>query len=194
MGKSVTEKILEQHIVEGNFDPGKEIALTIDQTLTQDATGTMAYLQFESLEIPKVQTELSVSYIDHNTIQIGFENADDHKYLQTIAAKYGVILSRAGYGICHQVHLERFGKPGRTLLGSDSHTPTAGGIGMIAVGTGGLDIAIAMSGKPFYLTCPEVVKINLEGKLNTWVSAKDIILKVLEMFGTKDNVNTIFEY
>ena len=194
MGKSVTQKILEAHIVKGAFEPGKEIAIKIDQTLTQDATGTMAYLQFEAMGIPKVRTELSVSYIDHNTIQVGYENADDHRYLQSIAAKYGIYLSRVGNGICHQVHLERFGKPGKTLLGSDSHTPTAGGLGMIAIGAGGLDIAVALAGEPFYLTCPRVVKINLKGKLQPWVSAKDVVLKVLEIFSTKGNVGTVFEY
>ena len=194
MGKSVTQKILEEHIVKGTFKPGKEIAIKIDQTLTQDATGTMAYLQFEAMGIPKVRTELSVSYIDHNTIQVGYENADDHRYLQSIAAKYGIYLSRVGNGICHQVHLERFGKPGKTLLGSDSHTPTAGGLGMIAIGAGGLDIAVALAGEPFYLTCPKVVKINLKGKLQPWVSAKDVVLKVLEIFSTKGNVGTVFEY
>jgi aconitate hydratase len=194
MGKSVTQKILEEHIVKGKFEPGKEIAIKIDQTLTQDATGTMAYLQFEAMGISKVKTELSVSYIDHNTIQVGFENADDHRYLQSIAAKYGILLSRAGNGICHQVHLERFGKPGKTLLGSDSHTPTAGGLGMIAIGAGGLDVAVAMGGEPFYLTCPKVTKINLKGKLRPWVSAKDVVLKVLEVFTTKGNVGTVFEY
>jgi aconitate hydratase len=194
MGKSITQKILEEHLAEGKFEPGKEIAIKIDQTLTQDATGTMAYLQFEAMGVSKVKTELSVSYIDHNTIQVGFENADDHRYLQSIAAKYGILLSRAGNGICHQVHLERFGKPGKTLLGSDSHTPTAGGLGMIAIGAGGLDIAVAMGGEPFYLTCPKVTKINLKGKLKPWFSAKDVVLKVLEIFTTKGNVGAVFEY
>ncbi len=194
MGSSVTRKLIEQHIVEGSWKPGSEIAIRIDQTLTQDATGTMTYLQFEAMGISKITTDLSVSYIDHNTIQVGFENADDHKYLQSIAAKYGIVLSRAGNGICHQVHLERFGKPGKTLLGADSHTPTGGGIGMIAIGAGGLDVAMAMGGAPFYLICPKVVKINLKKKLKPWVSAKDIILEVLRIFGTKGNVNTIFEY
>ena len=194
MGKSVTQKILEEHIVKGKFEPGTEIAIKIDQTLTQDATGTMAYLQFEAMGLSKVKTELSVSYIDHNTIQVGFENADDHRYLQSIAAKYGILLSRAGNGICHQIHLERFGRPGKTLLGSDSHTPTAGGLGMIAIGAGGLDVAVAMGGEPFYLTCPKVTKINLKGKLRPWVSAKDIVLKVLEIFTTKGNVGSVFEY
>jgi aconitate hydratase len=194
MGLTLTEKILNQHILEGDPVKGKEIGIKIDQTLTQDATGTMAYLQFEAMNVPKVKTELSVSYVDHNTVQIGFENADDHKYLQSIAAKYGMIYSRAGNGICHQVHLERFGRPGKTLLGSDSHTPTGGGIGMIAIGAGGLDVAVAMAGGPFYLTYPKVVKINLTGELKSWVSAKDVILKVLEKFTTKGNVGTVFEY
>lgn len=194
MGKSITQKILEKHIMEGKYEPGSEIAMRIDQTLTQDATGTMAYLQFEAMNVPRVKTELSVSYIDHNTVQIGFENADDHKYLQSAAAKFGAVLSRAGNGICHQVHLERFGKPGKTLLGSDSHTPTGGGIGMIAIGAGGLDVAVAMAGGPFYLTSPKVIKINLIGKLSPMVSAKDVIMKVLEIFTTKGNVGCVFEY
>jgi len=194
MGRSITRKIIEAHIVEGSWNPGAEIAIRIDQTLTQDATGTVAYLQFEALGVPKVAVDLAVSYIDHNTIQIGFENADDHRYLQTIAARYGIVLSRAGNGICHQVHLERFGRPGGTLLGSDSHTPTCGGIGMIAIGAGGLDVALAMGGAPFYLVCPRVVKIHLTGRLKPWVAAKDVILEVLRMFGTRGNVNTVFEY
>ena len=194
MGKTLTEKILQQHLVSGTYVHGNEIAVRIDQTLTQDATGTMAYLQFESMNIPRVKTELSVSYIDHNTVQIGFENADDHRYLRTVARKFGIFLSRAGNGICHQVHLERFGKPGKTLIGSDSHTPTGGALGMIAIGAGGLDVALAMAGEPFYLTCPRVIRINLEGKLPPWVSSKDIILKVLEIFSTKGNVGCIFEY
>jgi len=194
MGKNLVEKILSAHLVAGTFTPGEEIGIRIDQTLTQDATGTMAYLQFEAMNVPKVKTELSVSYIDHNTIQIGFENADDHRYLQSVAQKYGIVFSRPGNGICHQVHLERFGKPGKTLIGSDSHTPTCGALGMIAIGAGGLDVALAMAGKPFYLICPQVIKINLKGKLRPWVSAKDVILKVLETFSTKGNVNTVFEY
>ncbi len=194
MGKGIIQKVLEKHIVEGKYKPGEEIGIHIDQTLTQDATGTMAYLQFEALSIPQVKTELSVSYIDHNTIQIGYENADDHRYLQSIAAKFGIFLSRAGNGICHQVHLERFGKPGKTLLGSDSHTPTAGGLGMIGIGAGGLDVAVAMGGGPFYLTCPRTVKINLKGKLKPWVSAKDVVLKILDIFSTKGNVGVAFEY
>ena len=194
MGKNIIEKILAGHLVFGNLVSGAEIGIRIDQTLTQDATGTMAYLQFEAMNVPKIQTELSVSYIDHNTIQIGFENADDHLYLQSVAQKFGVVFSRAGNGICHQVHLERFGKPGKTLIGSDSHTPTCGALGMIAIGAGGLDVALAMAGEPFYLTCPSVIKINLNGNLKPWISAKDVILKVLEIFTTKGNVGTIFEY
>lgn len=194
MGKNLVEKILELHLLSGNLVFGEEIGIRIDQTLTQDATGTMAYLQFEAMNLPKVKTELSVSYIDHNTIQVGFENADDHRYLQSVAKKFGVVLSRAGNGICHQVHLERFGVPGKTLIGSDSHTPTGGALGMIAIGAGGLDVALAMAGKPFYLTCPKVVKINLTGKLKPWVSAKDVILKILQIFTTKGNVGAIFEY
>lgn len=194
MGKNIVEKIIVQHLITGNLVPGEEIGIRIDQTLTQDATGTMAYLQFEAMDVPKVKTELSVSYIDHNTIQIGFENADDHRYLQSVAQKFGVVLSRAGNGICHQVHLERFGKPAKTLIGSDSHTPTCGALGMIAIGAGGLDVALAMAGEPFYLVCPNVVKINLQGKLKPWVSAKDIILQVLDIFTTKGNVGTVIEY
>ena len=194
MGKGIVQKILEKHIVEGKYEPGEEIGVKIDQTLTQDATGTMAYLQFEAMDVPSVKTELSVSYVDHNTVQIGFENADDHKYLQTVAKKYGISYSRAGNGICHQLQLERFGRPGKTLLGSDSHTPTGGGIGMIAIGAGGLDVAAAMAGELFRMTCPKVVKINLKGKLKPWVSAKDVVLKVLEMFTTHGNVGTVFEY
>ena len=194
MGKSLTRKILENHLVNGEYVPGKEIGIKIDQTLTQDATGTMAYLQFEAMGLTQVKTELSVSYVDHNTIQVGFENADDHKYLQTVAAKYGIIYSKAGNGICHQVHLERFGKPGKTLLGSDSHTPTGGGIGMIAIGAGGLDVAVAMGGGKFYLNCPKVYKINLKGNLQPWVTAKDVVLKMLEMFTVKGNVDVIMEY
>jgi len=194
MGLSVTYKILKNHLVEGELIPGSEIGIKIDQTLTQDATGTMAYLQFEAMGISSVKTDISVSYVDHNTLQMGFENADDHKYLQTMNAAYGIYYSKAGNGICHQVHLERFGIPGKTLLGSDSHTPTGGGIGMIAIGAGGLDVAVAMGGGPFYITCPEVVNIRLTGKLKPWVSAKDIILKVLEILTTKGNVGTVVEY
>jgi len=194
MGKNLVEKILEKHLLVGKMIPGEEIGIRIDQTLTQDATGTMAYLQFEAIGVPEVKTDLSVSYIDHNTIQIGFENADDHRYLQSVAQKFGIVLSRAGNGICHQVHLERFGLPGKTLIGSDSHTPTCGALSMLAIGAGGLDVALAMAGEPFYLVCPRVMRINLLGKLPPWVSAKDIILKVLDIFTTKGNVGTIFEY
>jgi predicted aconitate hydratase len=194
MGKTLTRKILEKHLLVGEYVPGKEIGIRIDQTLTQDATGTMAYLQFEAMGLKQVKTELSVSYVDHNTIQVGFENADDHKYLQTVAAKYGIIYSKAGNGICHQVHLERFGKPGKTLLGSDSHTPTGGGIGMVAIGAGGLDVAVAMGGGEFYLNCPKVYKINLKGSLQPWVTAKDVVLKMLEIFTTKGNVDVVMEY
>jgi len=194
MGRTITEKVIETHLVSGRFIPGDEIGIRIDQTLTQDATGTMAYLQFESLNIPRVKTELSVSYIDHNTVQIGFENADDHRYLQSIAQKYGIYLSRPGNGICHQVHLERFGKPAKTLIGADSHTPTAGALGTLAFGAGGLDVALAMAGEPFYFTCPYVINIVLTGKLPPWVSAKDIVLKVLDLFTTKGNVGCVFEY
>jgi aconitate hydratase len=194
MGKSLTRKILENHLVVGEYVPKREIGIKIDQTLTQDATGTMAYLQFEAMGLKQVKTELSVSYVDHNTVQVGFENADDHKYLQTVAAKYGIVYSKAGNGICHQVHLERFGKPGKTLLGSDSHTPTGGGIGMIAIGAGGLDVAVAMGGGEFYITCPKIYKINLQGSLQPWVSAKDVVLKMLEMFSVKGNVDVVMEY
>ncbi|MBD3321874.1 MAG: aconitate hydratase, partial [Chitinivibrionales bacterium] len=188
MGKNVVQKILETHIVEGTPAPGNEVGIRIDQTLTQDATGTMAYLQFEAMGFDRAKTDISVSYVDHNTVQDGFENADDHAYLQSVASKYGVFFSKAGNGICHQVHLERFGCPGKTLLGSDSHTPTGGGIGMIAIGAGGLDVAVAMGGKPFFMTWPGVIKINLEGRLRPWVAAKDIILKVLQVLSTKGNV------
>jgi len=194
MGLTLTEKILRDHLVDGSYEPGKEIGIRIDQTLTQDATGTMAYLQFESMGLSKIETELSVSYVDHNTVQVGFENADDHRYLQTIAEKYGIHFSRPGNGICHQVHLERFGRPGRTLLGSDSHTPTCGGLGMIAIGAGGLDVAVAMGGGAYYLTCPRVIRVNLVGKLPDWVTAKDVILKVLAELTTKGNVGSVCEY
>jgi len=194
MAKNLVYKILEAHLVEGKLDPGTEIAIRIDQTLTQDATGTMAYLQFEAMDVPRVKTEVSVSYVDHNTLQDGFENADDHNYLMTVAAKYGIHYSKAGNGICHQVHLERFGRPGKTLLGSDSHTTTGGGIGMLAIGAGGLDVAVAMGGGPFYLTCPRVVNVNLRGRLKPWVSAKDVILSLLKILTTKGNVGTIIEY
>lgn len=194
MPETLTDKILKAHLVAGKAEPGEQVAIRIDQTLTQDATGTMAYLQFEAMNVPEVKTELSVSYIDHNTLQMGYENADDHRYLQGIAEKYGIYLSRAGNGICHQVHLERFGVPGKTLLGSDSHTPTAGGLGMLAVGAGGLDVAVAMAGGPFWLTYPRVVGVRLEGALPDWVSAKDVILTILKMLTTKGNVGTVLEY
>ncbi len=194
MGKNIVQKIIEKHLVAGELKKGNEIAIKIDQTLTQDATGTMAYLQFEAIGIPRVRTELSVSYVDHNTLQTGFENADDHRFLRTFAAKYGIYFSAPGNGICHQVHLERFGVPGKTLLGSDSHTPTAGGIGMLAIGVGGLDVAVAMAGYPFYLTMPEVIKVNLKGKLNPFVTAKDIILELLRRLTVKGGVGKIFEY
>ncbi len=194
MGESLTYKILRAHVVEGNLAPGEEIALRIDQTLTQDATGTMAYLQFEAMGIPRVRTELSVSYVDHNMLQAGFENADDHRFLQSVAAKYGIYFSRPGNGICHQVHLERFSAPGKTLLGSDSHTPTSGGAGMIAMGAGGLDVAVAMAGEPYYITTPQVVRVELKGKLRPWVAAKDIILEMLRRLTVRGGVGKIFEY
>ncbi len=194
MGYTIAEKLIKTHLVEGEMVKGKEIGLRIDQTLTQDATGTMAYLQFEAMGIERVKTELSVAYIDHNTLQNGFENADDHRFIQTVAKKRGIRFSRPGNGICHQVHLERFGKPGKTLLGSDSHTPTGGGIGMLAMGAGGLDVAVAMGGGTYYITMPEIVKVNLTGKLSSWVAAKDVILKVLEILSVKGGVGRIIEY
>ncbi|MGI9952428.1 aconitate hydratase [Moorellaceae bacterium AZ2] len=194
MGQNLAEKIIARHLVEGKMVPGEEIAIRIDQTLTQDATGTMAYLQFEAMGINRVRTKLSVSYVDHNTLQTGFENADDHRFLQSVAAKYGIVFSRPGNGICHQVHLERFAVPGSTLLGSDSHTPTAGGIGALAIGAGGLEVAVAMAGGPFYFTMPEVIRINLHGCLSPWVSAKDVILEVLRLLTVKGGVGKIIEY
>jgi aconitate hydratase len=194
MGRNIVQKIIDAHIVEGAPEQGAEVGIRIDQTLTQDATGTMAYLQFEAMGFERVKTELSVSYVDHNTIQEGFENADDHAYLESVARRFGIRFSRAGNGICHQVHLERFGAPGRTLLGSDSHTPTGGGIGMLAIGAGGLDVAVAMGGGPFYLAYPKVIKVELVGRLRPWVAAKDIILKVLGILGTKGNVGCAIEY
>ena len=191
---NVVEKILKAHLVEGNPEKDPELGIHIDQTLTQDATGTMAYLQFESMGVPRVKTDVSVSYVDHNTVQIGFENADDHDFLQSVAKKYGIVYSKCGNGICHQLHLERFGKPGTTLLGSDSHTPTGGGIGQIAIGAGGIDIAVAMAGGAFHIPTPKVRAIVLEGKLRKGVSAKDVILAVLAKYGTKGNVGWIFEY
>jgi aconitate hydratase len=194
VGKSVAKKILEKHLVKGALEPGREIAIRIDQTLTQDATGTMAYLQFEAMDIPRVKTELSVSYIDHNTLQSGFENADDHRFLESVAARYGIYFSRPGNGICHQVHLERFGVPGKTLLGSDSHTPTGGGIGMIAIGAGGLDVAAAMAGYPFHVPSPKIVLVRLSGGLSEWVAAKDVILELLRRLSVKGGLGKIMEY
>lgn len=194
MGRNLVQKIIHAHLVSGNLKAGQEIAVSIDQTLTQDATGTMAYLQFEAIGIPKVKTKLSVSYVDHNMLQAGFENFDDHLFLQSVAKKYGIYFSKPGNGICHQVHLERFGVPGETLLGSDSHTPTCGGLGMMAIGAGGLDIAIAMAGGPFYFAMPKVVLIKLTGKLHPWVTAKDVILELLRRLSVKGGVGKIFEY
>ncbi len=194
MGLNLAQKIIGEHLVSGEMVPGKEIAIRIDQTLTQDSTGTMAYLQFEAIGIPRVKTKKSVAYIDHNTLQTGFENADDHKYIQTVASKHGIYFSRPGNGICHQVHLERFGVPGMTLLGSDSHTPTGGGLGMLAIGAGGLDVAVAMGGGPYYLMMPKVCRVTLKGKLRPWVSAKDIILEVLRIMSVKGGVGKIIEY
>lgn len=191
---NLAQKIINSHLVSGKMVPGQEISIRIDQTLTQDSTGTMAYLQFEAIGIPKVKTKKSVAYIDHNTLQAGFENADDHKYIQGVASKYGIYFSKPGNGICHQVHLERFGVPGMTLLGSDSHTPTGGGLGMLAIGAGGLDVAVAMGGAPYYLTMPKVCKITLNGKLKPWVTAKDIILQVLKVMGVKGGVGKVIEY
>lgn len=194
MGYTLAQKIIKAHLVCGEMIPGNEIGLKIDQTLTQDATGTMAYLQFEAMGIKRVKTELSVAYIDHNTLQNGFENADDHRFIQSVAQKRGIRFSRPGNGICHQVHLERFGVPGKTLLGSDSHTPTGGGIGMLAMGAGGLDVAVAMGGGTYYIPMPSIVKVNLTGKLSPWVAAKDIILEVLRIMSVKGGVGKIIEY
>ncbi len=194
MGLNVTEKIIAAHIVEGQMAPGQPIAIKIDQTLTQDATGTMAYLEFEAIGIDRVKTELSVSYVDHNLIQSDFRNADDHRFLQSIAARYGLHFSKPGNGICHQVHLERFAVPGKTLLGSDSHTPTAGGCGMLAIGAGGLDVAMAMAGQPFHLNMPEVIGVYLTGSLSPWVSAKDVILELLRQLSVKGGVGKVMEY
>lgn len=194
MGMNLARKILSEHLIKGKLEPGTEISLKIDQTLTQDATGTMAYLQFEAMGIPRVKTRLSVSYVDHNTLQAGFENADDHRFLQSAAAKFGLYFSRPGNGICHQVHLERFGAPGATLLGSDSHTPTGGGLGMIAIGAGGLDVAVAMGGGPFNTAMPKIHNIHLTGALPAWVTAKDIILEVLRRLSVKGGVGKIMEY
>lgn len=194
MGLTLTEKIIKNHLVTGDMRPGADIGIAIDQTLTQDSTGTMAYLQFEQLGLQKVKTKLSVSYVDHNMLQSGFENADDHKYLQTVAARYGVRFSRPGNGVCHQVHIERFGVPGETLLGSDSHTPTCGGLGMLAIGAGGLDVAVAMGGGAYNIKMPEVLEIRLEGKKKSWVTAKDIILEVLRRLTVKGGVGKVLEY
>ena len=194
MGLTLAQKIIKNHIVSGEMTVGSEIGLKIDQTLTQDATGTMAYLEFEAMGVPRVKTERSVAYIDHNTLQTGFENADDHRFIQSIAKKHGIWFSRPGNGICHQVHLERFGIPGKTLIGSDSHTPTGGGIGMLAMGAGGLDVAVAMGGGPYYITMPKMLRVNLTGKLSPWVSAKDVILKVLQILSVKGGVGKIVEY
>ena len=191
---NVAKKIIAAHLVSGAMKSGEEIGLRIDQTLTQDATGTMAYLQFEAMGVPKVRTQLSVSYVDHNTLQTGFENADDHRFLQSIAAKYGIYFSPAGNGICHQLHLERFGIPGRTLIGSDSHTPTAGGLGMLSFGAGGLDVACAMAGEPFYITMPKIVRVTLQNRLRPWVSAKDVILELLRRLSVKGGRGKIFEF
>ena len=194
MGYTIAEKIIKDHLISGEMKIGSEIGLRIDQTLTQDATGTAVYLQFEAMEIPRVKTELSVAYIDHNTLQAGFENADDHRYIQTVAKKHGIRFSRPGNGICHQVHLERFSTPGKTLIGSDSHTPTAGGIGMLGIGAGGLDVAVAMGGGAYYITMPRIIKINLKGALSALVGAKDVILEVLRLLGVKGGVGAIIEY
>ncbi len=194
MGYTIAQKIIKNHLVCGEMVVGQEIGLKIDQTLTQDATGTMAYLQFEAMGIDRVKTELSVAYIDHNTLQAGFENADDHRYIQTVTKKHGIRFSRPGNGICHQVHLERFSKPGKTLIGSDSHTPTAGGIGMLGMGAGGLDVAVAMGGGTYYITMPKMIKVNLTGKLSDYVGAKDVILEVLRILGVKGGVGAIVEY
>ena len=194
MGLTIAQKIIKEHLISGEMVAGNEIALRIDQTLTQDATGTMAYLEFEAIGIPRVRTKLSVAYIDHNTLQSGFENADDHRYIQSVAKKFGLRFSRPGNGICHQVHLERFGVPGMTLIGSDSHTPTAGGIGMLAFGAGGLDVAVAMGGGAYYITMPKMFKVNLTGKLRPWVSAKDVSLEILRILSVKGGVGAIIEW
>lgn len=194
MAASITERIIRRHCITGKCAPGEEIGIRIDQTLTQDATGTMTYLEFEALGVKEVQTELSVSYVDHNTLQLGYENADDHRYLQSVAEKYGIYFSRPGNGICHQVHLERFGIPGETLIGADSHTPMSGALGMLAIGAGGLDVALAMAGEPFYLTYPRIMRIQLHGRLRPWVTAKEVILYLLKVLTTKGNVGWVLEY
>lgn len=194
MGSTISQKIIREHLLSGEMKPGSEVSIRIDQTLTQDSTGTMAYLQFEAIGVPRVKTELSVAYIDHNTLQTGFENADDHEYIKTVASKYGIRFSKPGNGVCHQVHIERFGVPGKTLLGSDSHTPTCGGLGMLAIGAGGLDVAVAMGGGPYFITMPEICRIELSGKLSDWVSAKDVILEILRIMSVKGGVGKIIEY
>ena len=194
MGKTIAQKIIASHLISGEMVPGREVALKIDQTLTQDATGTMAYLEFETMGIPQVKTEFSIAYVDHNTLQCGFMNADDHQYLQTVAAKHGVRFSRPGNGICHQVHLERFGKPGKTLIGSDSHTPTGGGLGMLAFGAGGMDVAVAMGGGAYYITMPKMFKVELTGRLRPCVTAKDVSLKLLQILSVKGGVGAIIEW
>ncbi len=194
MGLTLAEKILKAHLVEGKFKKGEQIAIRMDQTLTQDATGTMAYIEYVAMGVPRVKTEKSVAYIDHNTLQSGFENADDHRFIGSVAKKHGISFSRPGNGICHQVHLERFGAPGKTLIGSDSHTPTGGGLGMIAIGAGGLDVAVAMGGGAYYITYPKIIKVELKGKLSKWVSAKDVILEVLRRLSVKGGVGYIVEY
>lgn len=194
MGYTIAEKIIKAHLVEGEMKKGEEIAIHIDQTLTQDATGTMAYLEFETMGLDRVKTERSVAYIDHNTLQCGFENADDHQYIRTVASKHGIYFSRPGNGICHQVHLERFGKPGKTLIGSDSHTPTGGGLGMLAMGAGGLDVAVAMGGGAYYITMPKMYKVNLTGKLRPFVTAKDVSLEILRILSVKGGVGAVIEW
>ena len=194
MGKSITHKIIEKHLVSGEMVPGQEIGLRIDQTLTQDATGTMAWLQYEAIGVGKVRTDLSVSYVDHNTLQMGFRNPDDHRYLRTVAAKSGAVFSPAGTGICHQLHLENFAKPGATLIGSDSHTPTAGGIGSMAMGAGGLSVALAMAGEAYFIPMPKVVKVELTGELTGWAAGKDVILHLHGMLTVKGGVGKDFEY
>ncbi|MFR1983616.1 MAG: aconitase family protein, partial [Christensenellaceae bacterium] len=194
MGQTIAQKIIAAHLVSGEMKAGAEIALKIDQTLTQDATGTMAYLEFESMGIDRVRTEKSVAYVDHNTLQTGFENPDDHRFIQTAAKKHGIYFSRPGNGICHQVHLERFGIPGKTLIGSDSHTPTGGGLGMLAFGAGGMDVAVAMGGGAYYITMPKMLKVNLTGKLRPFVTAKDVSLEILRLLSVKGGVGYIVEW
>jgi aconitate hydratase len=194
MSKTLAEKVIAQHLIEGRMVPGEQVGLRIDHTLTQDSTGTLAYLEFEAMGVPQIKTKMSLSFVDHNMLQNDFRNADDHQYLQDVAAKYGVVFSRPGNGICHQIHLERFARPGYTLLGSDSHTPTAGGVGMIAIGAGGLDVAAAMAGEPFYLPMPSIMGVNLTGALSPFVSAKDVILEILKKLTVKGGINNILEY